>query len=362
MDDLTALREFRAEVPDAAPEQLAQVRNRWTSAAESDTARRPRTMPATIGGRSRRVRPSRVGWGLAATGGLAAVVGVAVVAVQGGPGSAPTPAARPPAVTTVSSTQVLLAMATKAEARTAEHPRPDQWIYLKKLVPHGDGSGKVQYRAVEDWWRVDGTKSARLGDSGKVEVSPAGLEGDDRSPAQFTSYLQSLPTEPKALLNRIYQASGESAGSTRDEKAFSEILVLLRDATIISPQMNAALLRALTLIPDIRTTPDVVDVAGRHGVGISQVRTDGTREELILDSASGAYLGFRSVVEDAAKMAATFQSMASQAPPKVVSSPSGSVVRESRVTPSPPTVHDGEVLHAGARVATAVVNKAGQRP
>jgi len=361
VDDLTALREFRAEVPDAAPEQLAQVRNRWTSAAESDTARRPRTMPATIGGRSRRVRPSRVGWGLAATGGLAVVVGVAVVAVQGGPGSAPTPAARPPAVTTVSSTQVLLAMATKAEARTAEHPRPDQWIYLKKLVPHGDGSGKVQYRAVEDWWRVDGTKSARLGDSGKVEVSPAGLEGDDRSPAQFTSYLQSLPTEPKALLNRIYQASGESAGSTRDEKAFSEILVLLRDATIISPQMNAALLRALTLIPDIRTTPDVVDVAGRHGVGISQVRTDGTREELILDSASGAYLGFRSVVEDAARWTASFKSMAPRAP-KVVSSPSGSVVGESRVTPSPPTVHDGEVLHAEARVTTAVVNKAGQRP
>jgi hypothetical protein len=46
---------------------------------------------------------------------------------------------------------------------------------------------------------------------------------------------------------------------------------------------------------------DVADVAGRHGVGISRARTDGTREELILNGTSGAYLGQRTPVEDAAK-------------------------------------------------------------
>jgi len=324
MDDLKVLREFRTEVPDAEPVRLARIRNNWTTAAEPHQAKNRRA------GR---------GWRLVAAGGLAATVGVAVVLVQGTNGSVPTPGSAP----TVGSTQVLLAMAAHAEALPAEHPRPDQWIYRNELNPHDDGSGRVQYRTVETWWRVDGAEFARVGDSGKVEVLSAGLQGDDRSPADFQRYVQSLPTDPTALLNQIYQGTGEPAGSERDEKAFSEIFVLLGGATIISPDVNAALLRALALIPDVRMTEDVADVAGRHGVGISRARADGTRQELILDGTSGAYLGQRAVVEDAARLTAEFRKAFEQR--KVARS-----------------FHDGELLHAEARVTTAVVNMAGQRP
>lgn len=331
MDDLKILREFRTEVPEADPERLAGLRNRWMTAAESHRAGRI----------SNRGLP-RLGWRLAATGGLAATVGLAVVLAQGTSGTVHTPGAAP-SVTAVGSTQVLLAMAAHAETLPAEHPRPDQWIYLNELNPHDDGSGQVRYRTVETWWRVDGAEFGRVGDSGKVEVSPAGLQGDDRSPAEFQRYVQSLPTDPTALLNRIYQGTGEPAGSKRDEKAFAEIFVLLGDATVISPDLNAALLRALTLIPDVRMTRDVADVAGRPGVGFSRARTDGTRQELILDGTSGAYLGQRVLVEDAAQLSADFQKAYEQK----------KVAR---------TFHNGEILHAEARVTTAVVNKAGQRP
>jgi len=329
MNDLRVVREFRAEVPEADPDRLAAIQDRWTASAQSTTTGRSRT-PA--GSWLRRV--PRLGWGVAATGGLAVLLGVAVGLAPDGIG--PAPRATGPAVTAVSPTGFLRKVADTVATRPATHPRPDQWIYIKNLIPQGDGSGMVEYRPAESWWRVDGKESAHLGDSGAVEVAPAGLAGDDRSPAQSQRYLASLPTDPHALLERIHRDAG-----TSDERAFSYLLVLLRDATLASPTVESALFQALALIPDIRMADDVVDAAGRHGVGISRVRADGTREELILNGASGAYLGWRSVVDDAARV-----NTARQAPTAKV------VI---------PAVHNGEVLHAEARLATTVVNKPGQR-
>ena len=331
MNDLRAVREFRAEVPEAGPDRLAAIHDRWTASADATTTGRSRTPAATPRIGSWLGRVPRLGWGVAATGALAAVLGVAVVFAPGDADPGPQGTVTTPAITTVSSTQFLLKMANTVATRPADHSRPDQWIYVKQLIPHTDGAGKVEYRPAETWWRVDGKQTARLGDSGAVEIAPAGLAGDDRSPAQWQRYLASLPTDPQALLDRVRQDVGRS-----DEKAFSYLLALLREATFASPATNAALFRALVLIPDIQLADDVVDVAGRHGVGISRVRADGTRQEQILNGTSGAYLGQRTVVEDAARVNAT------------------------RPAPAPP-VHNGEVLHAEACLATTVVNKPGQR-
>jgi len=338
MDDLKAVREFRAEVPEAGPDRLAVIHDRWTASAQPNTTGRARAAAAGIGVGLWLGRIPRLGWGLAVTSGLVVTLGVAVVLAQSGTGparQAKDPAITTPAITTVSSTGFLLGVADKVQTRHADRPRADQWIYIKKVIPHVDGSGKVEYRPAETWWRVDGAQYAWIGDSGAVEVGPVRLAGDDRSPAKLQRYLESLPTDPEAPLDRIYQDTGETDAGKRDEQAFSDILVLLRDATLVSPQVNAALFRALALIPDVRMTDEVVDVAGRHGVGISRGRADGTREELILDGGSGAYLGQRLLVDDAARVNAGH--------------------------PALPVVHDGEVLHAEASLATTVVSRAGQR-
>ena len=61
--------------------------------------------------------------------------------------------------------------------------------------------------------------------------------------------LQSLPTDPHALLNLIYKAT-KGAGQSPDQEAFTTIGDLLRES-IAPPDVSAALFRAAALIPGV---------------------------------------------------------------------------------------------------------------
>jgi hypothetical protein len=64
----------------------------------------------------------------------------------------------------------------------------------------------------------------------------------------------------------------------------------------VPPDLQAALFRAAALVPGMRVFPDSVNVAGRHGTGVGFV-TDRSHEELIIvDPATGRFIGTRSVL------------------------------------------------------------------
>jgi hypothetical protein len=85
--------------------------------------------------------------------------------------------------------------------------------------------------------------------------------------------LQSLPTSPAALLDRIHafdntQAGHPLRGVQAGAAAFSTISDLVGES-IVPPAVGAALYRAVALIPEVRIVPDAVDALGRHGVGVT---------------------------------------------------------------------------------------------
>ncbi|KAB2352273.1 hypothetical protein F8566_00785 [Actinomadura rudentiformis] len=203
---------------------------------------------------------------------------------------------------------------------------------------------------MEQWWRFDGAKTASYDPrKNELTVHDAGLRGDDRSPRQFYDYVNGLPTGSEALLTRLRQDSAKSAGADQNERVFNLISVILRDAQIMPPKVNAALLRVLEKIPGVRVNNNVTDLAGRPGIAVT--RDDDTgRNELILDPKTYRFLGNRTV-------ATRERTITSSAVPG----------KSAPGAPRPPfdrgteTQHAGQVLINVAYLPTKVVDKPGQR-
>jgi hypothetical protein len=106
--------------------------------------------------------------------------------------------------------------------------------------------------------------------------------------------LQSLPTDPRTLLNLIYsfnQKNGEGQALGSDGEAFVTIGDLIRE-TIVPPSTAAALYRAAALIPGVTLIGHVTDVEGQPGIAIAWTSSQG-RYEWIFDPATLQYVGER---------------------------------------------------------------------
>jgi hypothetical protein len=123
-------------------------------------------------------------------------------------------------------------------------------------------------------------------------------------------FLQSLPTDPHALLSLIErQMSGQQPPP---EEAFITIGDLLREA-IAPPRVSAALYRAAALIPGVTVVPDATDAIGRHGVAVAMTVED-VRYEWIFSKQTLSYLGERDVyVAKPRDLTITVGSVASEA-------------------------------------------------
>jgi len=108
--------------------------------------------------------------------------------------------------------------------------------------------------------------------------------------------LQTLPTDPQALLAMIYKVE-RGHGPTPDQEAFVTIGDLLRDK-IVPPRVAAALYRAVALIPGVTLVPNATDAIGRHGVAVAQT-ADGIRNELIFSKTSLRLIGERTILASA---------------------------------------------------------------
>ncbi|MEU4531552.1 CU044_5270 family protein [Micromonospora ureilytica] len=245
---------------------------------------------------------------------------------------------------------VLRLVAANARLDPAVEIRPGQFIY--RVVAEGslsvigdvEGPGPVArvwvVRRHEMWYTVEGLRSARLRITegvSRTPLTPADAEvarelgydltappkveeygpaPDYQPPADCAScpavrdpgevyrptpaYLASLPTDPARLLDILREAVGSQNKHSADQQVFTTVLDLLREAVpIMSPEVRAALYRAVALIPGVERVDGPVDLAGRQGVAIGRdgesTEDETRREELVFDTAGRELLGFRTV-------------------------------------------------------------------
>lgn len=160
-------------------------------------------------------------------------------------------------------------------ASDAIRVRDDQFVYVRTLERSNTGSfsGPVRLGALhtEERWTSQDPRPLRvtgwLRSSGKDAIMPGQLgpiESTDPVPVGVLHptyrWLASLPTDPDALLARLYKEARPVEGESRDQAVFSLIGDLISGA-VMPPANAAAFYRAAAKLPGVREIPDAVDAA-----------------------------------------------------------------------------------------------------
>lgn len=217
-----------------------------------------------------------------------------------------------PSATAAGASVTLNRIATAAMASDAIRVRDDQFVYVRTLVRSDTGSftGPVRLGALhtEERWTAQDPGPLRvtgwLRSSGKDAIMPGRtlpMQSTEPVPAGVHHptyrWLASLPTDPDALLARLYKEARPVEGQSRDQAVFSLIGDLI--GAVMPPANAAAFYRAAAKLPGVREVPDAVDAAGRHGIAITLDDTGfATRDEWIFDKQTLALLGSRYYVTD----------------------------------------------------------------
>ncbi|MDN3021079.1 CU044_5270 family protein [Streptomyces sp. S.PB5] len=308
MDEMTVLRELRAEAPDASRAQLAAGRQRLLGEA------------AARGGRRYGVRVSRR---FVVAGAAAAITGVAVLGTQvlGGAERVQPGAGQARTYELGSAKDLLNEAADAIEAGPAVTARNGQWIYMRTVETNMTDDERPGPRTSEEWERY---------------ADPAmegGRAGDDRSPREQYEFLRSLPDDlakVRAKARAFYYATDPS--ETRTEHEYRALTVVLSRAYVYDPEGLAKIYRALATIPGVRAA-QVEDAAGRDAIALYLKGDDSARfrNETLLDPGTYLCTGFRDVA---------------------LSGPTDSGTEWKK----------GDAIISGARVALAVVDDKGERP
>ncbi|MFF2953496.1 CU044_5270 family protein [Kitasatospora sp. NPDC057965] len=278
-----------------------------------------------------RARRGRLGW--VAVPALAGGLALALVLSNGGTDGTPAPqqqAQQAPQqaqqqaggtlnAAPVGAVQLLTQAADTAAGKPDPKPGKQQFVYVDSLVAFSSlnmstGESKVDpAHRRQIWLSVDGSQRGVLKEGREQDGKPNAPEkakpGEpapradggmwlDPNPkpglnAPTYAYLAALPTDPEALLKKIY-AETKGMGPGPDQEAFVTIGDLLREQ-IAPPAVSAALYRAAAKIPGVTVVDDSVDASGRHGVAVARV-DGGIRTEWIFDPKTHEFLGERTVV------------------------------------------------------------------
>jgi hypothetical protein len=217
-----------------------------------------------------------------------------------------------PSATAAGASVTLNRIATAAMAGDAIRVRDDQFVYVRTLVRSDKGSftGPVRLGALhtEERWTAQDPGPLRITgwhrSSGKDAIMPGRtlpMQSTEPVPAGVHHptyrWLASLPTDPDALLARLYKEARPVEGQSRDQAVFSLIGDLI--GAVMPPANAAAFYRAAAKLPGVREIPDAVDAAGRHGIAITLDDTGfATRDEWIFDKETLALLGSRFYITD----------------------------------------------------------------
>ncbi len=329
LDDLTALTDMGTELDYPATDgPPARLRYRVMNSFEAPAPRR------------RRVRVS-LGWSLATSGGLAALVTVALVAGNTGSsspthsaggsspahiaGSSAPPSAKP--ATVLTADDILTRAAQSLQNAPTSPPRADQLVYSQTIEDYAayimisNNPDKFKsYQALvmrQAWMSVDGTHDGLVKEnkiSGQPEagylLAPTPFPGCVNHRAAVVdkhnkvhrdqtqhcdvdpAYKAHLPTTPAGMLQYIHT----TATRTNSHNLFGTIDDYLLGENYLTPAQLATVFRAASLIPDVTVVQNVVDLDGRHGVAVALAdpRSHGAvRQELIFDPTTYAYRGYQ---------------------------------------------------------------------
>ena len=130
------------------------------------------------------------------------------------------------------------------------------------------------------------------GDGGVV-AAPAALATDPTRPVEDQA---AMPRDPAALLRYLTDYRYQAGPS--DENVFAHVVDLLRSGTVRS-DLRAALYQAIALMPSVVVTERQATLDGRVGtaIGLRDPARD-TRQEIIIDQATGEFIGVRLVTID----------------------------------------------------------------
>ncbi|WP_395365758.1 CU044_5270 family protein [Streptomyces sp. YH02] len=247
---------------------------------------------------------------------LAGALAVGVLALTPGDAHRPDGRATGPALTTSigavdtkGAPRLLDRISLAAAGAEAPHGRAGQYVYIETRTANThvrtvDGESSLvsdPLHTRQSWRSPDGLKGWLI-EPGNTAPEGITLEGRDEQGnvptphlgAPSHDYLASLPTDPDALLRKIYKET-EGQGNGKDQQAFTTIGDLLVESWP-TPELTAALYRAAAKIPGVVMVDSATDAAGRKGVAVARLdETSGQRTEWIFDSKTFAFLGERTV-------------------------------------------------------------------
>ncbi|MCO5992581.1 CU044_5270 family protein [Actinoallomurus rhizosphaericola] len=203
----------------------------------------------------------------------------------------PAPIIRVPAVSKAKVAPTLARIADAAARGPAADAGPHRYTYTKSMVESTRPTdqrtfgGPVEMIALHErqtWIPLDLSKETGLSrESGQETTLHSAID------ALGYRQLAALPSDPAALLDRLYTRQGD-----RDPgRAFDQIQTLMSEV-VVPPATRAALYRATALIPGVRVVSDSQDALGRKGIAVAFDK-DGERTEWVFDKTSFAYLGDR---------------------------------------------------------------------
>jgi hypothetical protein len=324
--DLTLLEEFGEALTPSDEHPPAEVRRRVMNGM-----RRPRLVG------------TRLAWRIGAPAAAAAAIAAGLIAgnLANVAGNAPAP---PSASTDTSAStgtpteptgagRVLQLAAQHAEALAQIDARDDQFLYIESMEVRSQLRGKNADKVrivgpvrVRTWLSVDGTRDGLVSDAVDGDTRLSGcrnglraetIDRPDTTPKvpctpEPAYRLTPVPTDPDELLAYLYDTKdtgdhyvwvlppGSRAGGvfvklSEHQRAFQKLAGLLYQNH--SPALQAAAFRAAARIPGVEVVRGVRDAAGRTGVAVARTEV-GTREELVFDERTYAFLGHNSIVAE----------------------------------------------------------------
>ncbi|MFE6285623.1 CU044_5270 family protein [Streptomyces sp. NPDC057877] len=276
MDELTMVREWETEGPGPSPRARAAARARL-HAAMADESR-------TVASRGRALS-RRLVFRASLAGLTATAVGVAVVVAQDtGDGHAPR-------MDEASAAEVLRGAAERTRALGSDLPVPrdDQFLYTKTYVERTPvKGGRTRTWTDESWMSVDGSRTSRRQEYGRVHHDPPLGEHEVAWPPTVYSKLKKWPTDPDELLAAL--RLGHAHTTVGDANTFLNACMLMRGPRVMPPGLQAAAFEALSKLPRVRVDRHDTDVLGRSAVGVSHPKSTFT---FLFDRTTYDYLGMR---------------------------------------------------------------------
>jgi hypothetical protein len=285
--------------PKLEPEQLHAMRGMLVAAVEDGAKPRPVAR--------------RVGVGALALGAVAALV-AAVVALPPSTGPADPSADASTMLRTAAKAAddpavadgQFLRLATTAAylATTSLDGRPESTIgYLdartrETFIPADDNARPLELTTYVEPTVFFGAGAEEFAARDRKRASEASTdtprvvvaEPDATRPVED---LSSMPRDPEALLDYLVDFRYQTGSS--DENVFAHVVDLLRSGTVKS-DLRAALYEALALMPSVVITEQQTTLDDRRGTAIGLETVDGaSRQEIIIDPATGEYIGVRIV-------------------------------------------------------------------